>query len=115
MKDVRPQFLDEEYFSLKSDADKLNISVRQLVHDRAINRNATDSPLHGAHVLSGEISRIRSSMNQIIRREQNAEIRLYEDDVIQLERRMTELEEVVSRYIASTIKKEAQLNGKSAL
>ena len=115
MKDVRLRFADEEYGALKSDADRLQISVRQLVHDRAINRNTADSPLHGAKVLSAEISRIRSCMNQIIRREQNAEIRLYEDDVIQLERRITELEQVVSRYIVGILKKEAQLNGKSAL
>ena len=47
MKDVRLRFDDEEYSDLIADADRLQISVRQLVHDRAVKGNAPDPPLYG--------------------------------------------------------------------
>ena len=115
MKEVRPQFSDEEYESLKVEANNQHVSLRQLVHDRAINPDSGSSPLHDAQVLSDGMSQIRDCMNRIIRRETNAELRLYEDDVIQLEQRMTDLERLVSDHIFKVVKKGVKKNGQPAL
>ena len=104
MKDFRLRFADEEYGELKSDADRLQISVRQLVHDRAIKGDSPDPPLHGVQILTNEVAQARESMNQIIRRETNAELRLYEDDVIRMERVMTNLEENVCVLIKEILR-----------
>lgn len=111
MKEIRSQFSAEEYESLKADATHQHVSLRQLVHDRAMNPDSGSSPLHDAQVLSDEMSQIRNCMNRIIRRETNAEVRLYEDDVIALEQRMTDLERLVSDHIKKGVKN----NGQSAL
>ena len=115
MKEVRPQFSDKEYESLKVEADNQYVSLRQLVHDRAMNPDSGSSPLHDAQVLSDGMSQIRDCMNRIIRRETDAELRLYEDDVIELEYRMTDLERLVSDYIFNVIKKGVNKNGKPTL
>lgn len=104
MKDVRLRFDDEEYSDLIADADRLQISVRQLVHDRAINGDSPDPPLYGVQILTNEVAQARESMNQIIRRETNAELRLYENDVIRMERVMTNLEENVCVLIKEILR-----------
>ena len=108
MKDVRLRFKDEEYGTLKSDADRLRVSVRQLVHDRAIKGDSSDPPLHGIQILANEVAQARESMNQIIRRETNAELRLYEDDVIQMERVMAGLEDNVCVLIKEILRRVKQ-------
>lgn len=114
MKDVRLKLLDEEYEAIRSDAEQLQLSVRQLIHDRATGRDSIQAALYSALVLSEEMARIRGALNQIIRRETEAEIRLYEDDVIQVERIMAELEQMVTRYIADTLR-EVQSHGQPAV
>lgn len=105
MKDIRPQFTPEEYSYLRAEADRLNISLKQLVHDRAVGKATTDNPLTAAQVLSDETSGIREDLNQIIRRETTADIRLYEDDVIRMEMAMTQLEGIVAAFIAEVLRK----------
>ena len=105
MKDVRPVFTPEEYLRLCSEADRLNISIKQLVHDRAIGANPADSPLTAAQILSTEISKNREVLNQIIKRETTADIRLYEDDVIRMEIAMAELEGLVTAFISEVLGK----------
>lgn len=105
MKDVRPEFTPEEYHRLSLEANRLGISLKQLVHDRAVRKSPGDSPLTAAQVLAREISQNREVLNQIIRRETAAEIRLYEDDVIRLEMAMTELEGIVTAFISEVLRK----------
>ena len=104
MKDIRLKLLDEEYDTIQSDAQHLQLSVRQLIHDRATGRDGIQATLYSAQVLSEDMARIRGALNQIIRRETEAKIRLYEDDVIRLEEIMAKLEQLVTRYIADTLK-----------
>ena len=105
MKDIRPQFTEEEYNQLCSEADQLGVSLKQLVRDRALGITTEDTPLTAAKILSDEISKVRNVMNQIIRRETTAEIRLFEDDIIRLELAMKELEGIVAAFISEMIKK----------
>ena len=114
MKDVRPKFTDDEYDHLINEANQLQISVQKLVHDRAISANPSNSPLYGALILSDGMASIRADLNRIIRRETEAEIRLYEDDVIRLEGLMTELEQMVVRYIADALR-EVRAHGQPAV
>ena len=104
MKDIRLKLLDEEYDTIQSDAERLQLSVRQLLHDRATGRDGIQAALYTAQALSAEMGRIRGALNQIIRRETKAEIRLYEDEVIRLVGLMAELEQMVARYISGVIK-----------
>ena len=110
MKTVRPEFEDEEYVQLKNEADRLGVSVKQLVRDRALGIITEDTPLCSSKIMSDEVSEIRAAMNQIIRNEMNAEVRLYEDDVIKLEQMMERVEKIVGAYITWAIK-EARANG----
>lgn len=104
MKDIRPQFTPEEYARLRRDADRLGVSLKQLVHDRALGTDTSTSPLNSAKILSDEISKTREVMNRIIKREATAEIRLYEDDVIRLEMTMENIEAMVAAYITQVLK-----------
>ena len=61
-------------------------------------------PLTAAQMLSMEMSQVRELLNQIIRRESSAEIRLYEDDVIRLELTMARLEEITADFISQALK-----------
>ena len=110
MKTVRPEFEDKEYVQLKNEADRLGVSVKQLVRDRALGIITEDTPLCSAKILSDGISDIRDVMNQIIRNEMNAPTRLYEDDVIRLEQMMENVERMVGSYITWAIR-EARSNG----
>ena len=114
MKDVRIKFSDQEYETIRSEAEKLQLSVRQLIHDRAMGRDGMQATLYTAQVLSEEMARIRGSLNQIIRRETEAEIRLYEDDVIRLEGIMAKLEQMVAGYIADALR-EVRTHGQPAV
>ena len=114
MKDVRIKLLDKEYETINSEAEKLQITVRQLVHDRATGRDRIQAILHSAQVLSAEMTRIRDCLNQIIRRETEAKIRLYEDDVIWLEGIMAELEQLVAGYISDALR-EVRAHGHPAV
>jgi hypothetical protein len=105
MKDIRPQFTEEEYSQLLLEADRLEVSLKQLVRDRALGIVTEDTPLTAAKILSDEISKVRDVMNRIIRRETTAEIRLFEDDIIRLEMAMKELEGIVAAFISEMIKK----------
>ena len=105
MKDVRLRFADEEYGALKSDADRLQISVRQLVHDRAVKGDSSDPPLYSLQVLFSEMAQARECINQVIRRETEAEIRLYEDNVIQIEKAMARLEANVCELIKEILRR----------
>lgn len=108
MKDVRPEFTPEEYERLVNDADRLSISVKQLVHDRAVGITPKTTLMVSAKTLSDEISKYREVLNEIIRRETTAEIRLYEDDVIRLEASMNALEGVVSAFITEAMKRKVK-------
>lgn len=105
MKDVRPEFSPEEYNRLRFEADRLGISLKQLVHDRAVKAAPADNPLTAVQVLASEISKNREILNQIIKRETTAETKLYEDDIIRLEMAMTDLESIVTTFIAEILKK----------
>ena len=115
MKEIRPKFTNEEYDQLKNEANQCRISVQKLVHDRAVNVDPIDAPLHGAQILSDGMASIRADLNQIIRRETSAEIRLYEDDIIQLEMSMADLEQIVSKYLAQVSRMEVKRHGQSAV
>ena len=115
MKDVRPKFTDDEYNQLKNEAKQLRISVQKLVHDRAFNVDPTDTPLYGAQILSDGMTSIRANLNRIIRQETSAGIRLYEDDIIQLEMSMADLEQIVSKYLAQVSRMEVKRHGQSAV
>lgn len=104
MKDVRIKLGDQEYERIRSEAEKLQITVRQLLHNRATGRGGTQAALYSVQVLSEEMAQIRDGLNQIIRRETSADIRLYEDDLIRLEGIMSELEQTVTRYISGVLK-----------
>ena len=105
MKDIRPIFTDEEFQNLRFEAAQLGISLKKLVHDRAVNKAPDDNPLMTAQILAGEIAKNREVLNQIIKREITADIRLYEDDVIRIEMAMTELEGIVAAFITEILKK----------
>ena len=105
MKEIRTAFTTEEYHRLKFESDRHNISLKQLVHDRAVKVSRGDNPLTAAQILAQEITKNREALNQIIKRETAAETRLYEDDIIRLEISMTELEGIVSAFIAEILRK----------
>lgn len=105
MKDVRPEFTPEEFHRLRFEADRLNISLKQLVHDRAVMVSPADNPLSAAQILAKEIAQNREVLNQIIKRETTAETRLYEDDLIRLEIAMTELEGIVTAFVSEVLRK----------
>lgn len=105
MKDIRPQFTEEEYSQLRTEADRLCVSLKQLVRDRALGIVTEDTPLSAAKILSDEVSTIREVLNQIIQRETTAEIRLWQDDIIQLEKAMEDIEESVAAFMGEMMKK----------
>lgn len=104
MRDVRPEFTPKEYHRLQIEADRLCVSVKQLVHDRAVGISTADTPLNSAKILTDEITKTREVLNEIIKREMTADVRLYEDDIIRLEMSMTELEGIVTACVAKVLK-----------
>ena len=107
MKEIRTDFSTEEYGKLKEEAERLGITAKKLVHDRAVGVNPEDAPPTAAQILSQEMSLIRASLNRIIRRETEAEYRLYEDDLIRLELTLARVEEVTADFIARILKEAA--------
>lgn len=104
MKEIRSEFTFEEYEKLKEEAGRLGISVKQLVHDRAVGTVPEDAPLTAAQILSNEMSVVREDLNEIIRRETGAKDRLYEDDMIRLELTMARVETATGDFIARVLK-----------
>lgn len=104
MKDIRPQFTDTEYARLHQDADRLGISLKRLVHDRAVGIDSGGKPLNVAKGISDEISKHRELLNEIIRREIATGTGLYEDDVIRLEMSMCELEGIVAAFVGEMMR-----------
>ena len=104
MKDVRPQFTDDEYARLREEADRMGVSLKQLVHDRALGIATEDTPLCSVKLLCGEMAKYREVLNQIIRRETEADIRLYEDDIIRIEMSMCELEGIVTAFVRAQLR-----------
>ena len=100
MKEVTLKFRHDEYALLQADANKLQISVRQLIRNRALEAGCA---LCKAMAMSAELSLIREQINRLIRQETDQAPRLYEDDLIRLEMTMTELEQTVTRYISDLL------------
>lgn len=114
MKDVRPQFTEEEYLALRAEADRLGVSLKRLVRDRAMGIVTEDAPLCSARVLCAEMTACREVLNQIIKRETEADVRLYEDDVIRIEAKMCELEDIVTTFAGKMIR-QVKRNGNTAV
>lgn len=114
MKDIRPQFTEEEYHTLRSEADRLGISLKQLVHNRALGIASENTPLCSAKLLCAEMAAHRKVLNQIILRETEADERLLEDDIIRLEMSMTELEGIVTGFTTEVLR-QAKRNGDIAI
>ena len=104
MKEIRIIFTPEEYNRLDDEAVSLGVTVKKLIHTRAVGIGLEGSSIYAARELSNEISQYRESLNRIIKRETTAEIRLYEDDIIMMEQIMVHIEEMVALYIAHAIK-----------
>lgn len=109
---VTVKFVPEEYESLQAEADRLQLSVTQLIRTQVLGHGCA---LCKALTLSAEMSLIREQINQIIRREIAESPRLYEDDLIRLEQTMTELEKKVSQYILDVLRNEVIRNGRPAV
>ena len=105
MKDVRPQFKDEDFLLLQEEARRLGVSLKQLVHDRALCIDTENTTINAARLLANEMSLIREVINQIIQRETHAEKHLYEDDVIRLELALAKLETVVTNFISTVLRR----------
>lgn len=105
MKEIRINLTDEEYCTIRADADRLGISIKKLVHDRVMGAAPEDSPLCSAQMLCNEIAQYRESLNIIIRREAGVFPRLYEDDMIRLEMSMCELEGIVATFVSEMMRR----------
>ena len=112
MKVVTVKFGPEEFESLQAEADRLQLSVTQLIRTQVLEHRCA---LCKALILSAEMSLIREQINQIIRREVAESPRLYEDDLMRLEQAMTELEKKVSQYILDVLRNEVIKNGSPAV
>ena len=104
MKDIRPQFTEEEYTQLRAEADRLGISLKQLVRDRALGIETEDQPLCSTRLLCIEMAKYRNVLNKIILRETKADVRLYEDDIIRMEASVSGLEDVVTEFVKTKLK-----------
>lgn len=104
MKELRLQFQESEHIQLKAKSDRLGVSLKQLVHDRALGVSPEETPMGSAKMLGEQISQYRNVLNQIIRRETQAEVHLYEADIIRMEIMLTNIETMVADYTAQIIK-----------
>ena len=104
MKDIRPQFTEEEYSQLRTEADRLCVSLKQLVRDRALGIVTEDTPLCSTRLLCEEVAKYRKVLNQIILRETEVDIRLYEDDIIRMEMSLSGLEDIVTEFVKAKLK-----------
>lgn len=112
MKTIRPYFLDCEVAQLEEEAGRIGISVKDLVHDRAMKMVPEDAPLSSAKILADEISECRAVFNEIARREMGVKTRLYEDDIIRMEMALNNIEAMVAAYITQVLA-EVKDDGKS--
>lgn len=110
MKNIRPEFTEEEHAKLKKESDALGVSLKQLVHDRALGIVTEDSPLCSTQMLCDEMEKCREVLNQIIQREVESGIGLYEDNIIRLEMSTAELERVVIEFTRAKLR-EAKHHG----
>lgn len=110
MKNVRPEFTEEEYTKIKQEADALGVSLKQFVRDRALGIVTEDTPLCSTKLLCDEMAKCREVLNQIIRKEIESGIGLYEDDIIRTEMTMAELEERVTAFTRTKLR-EAKHHG----
>lgn len=99
MKEVRVKFSTEEFERLKERAEYLGLSTKELVHICAMGEAPEDTPLCATQLVCREISEYRQALNRIIQRETQAEIRLFEDDIIALEISLSGLERVVAEFV----------------
>ena len=104
MKEIRVALSLQEYSDIKSKADQLGISFRQLVHNRVTGIDPENTPFNLAKRLSEEISACRRDINRIIQRETRSELGLYEDDIIRLDLRMAELEGIVTAFVGTALR-----------
>lgn len=63
MKNIRPEFTEEEYALLKQKADTLGVSLKQLVRDKALGIVTEDTPLCSTAMLCEEMSKLREVLN----------------------------------------------------
>ena len=101
---IKVKFTDAELAGLQRDASLHNKSVNQYIHDCTTGAKLEISPVYAAFTVAEELSKIRNALNEIFRRETAADVRLFEDDVIQLDRRMNEVEVAVAEYLKSVRK-----------
>lgn len=107
MREIRIHISQQNYDAFKNEADNLGISVRQLIHSRAI---GDDMQLVKVKLLCNEIAQCRKLLNQIVQRETHRELGLYEDDIIRMEEIMSRIERTAATY-ARTALKEAKRGG----
>lgn len=106
MKDIRPQFDEEEYSQLRTEADRLGVSLKQLVRDRALGIVTEETPLCSTRLLCAEIAEYRKVLNQIILRETETSCHLFEDDIIRMEMSIAALEDIVTEFVKAKMKEE---------
>ena len=104
MKEIRIKFTQKEYDWLEWDAGQLGVSAQQLTHDRAMGVFGDDWRLAAVQILAKEMAQVREALNQRIRRETEAEIRLYEDNMIRMELEVERLEGIVAKYVSEVLK-----------
>ena len=98
---LKVKFTEDELLSLSREAYMQNKTVNHLVHDAALGCKTDLSPVYAAFEVSNALSEIRDALNKIIIRETEADVRLFEDDVIELDWRMNEVEVAVAGYLRS--------------
>ena len=103
-KKVKIEFTKNEYDWLERDAGQLGVSPELLAHDRAMGVFGDDWRLAAVQILAKEMAQVRGTLNQRIKWETEAEIRLYEDNIIRMELEVGRLEEVVARYVSAVLK-----------
>ena len=107
MREIRIHISQQNYDVLKKEADNLGITVRQLIHSRAL---GSDMQLVKVKLLCNEIAQCRGLLNRIVQRETNREEGLYEDDIIRLEEMMSRVERITAVYVRAALK-EAKRDG----
>ena len=103
-KKVRIEFTKKEYDCLEWDAGQLGVSPELLAHDRAMGVFGDDWRLAAVQILAKEMAQVREALNQRIKWETEAEIRLYEDNMIRMELEVSRLEGIVAKYVAKALK-----------
>ena len=63
-----------------------------------------DTPLCSTRLLCEEVAKYRKVLNQIILRETEVDIRLYEDDIIRMEMSLSGLEHIVTEFVKAKLK-----------